>query len=181
MADFETLLYEEIDGVAWVTMNRPEVHNAFNLAMQAELKSVWQGMRHNDDVRCAVLTGAGEKAFCSGIDRAETMGHWTSEDDVGTSDAPVTVGGHSSTPWHFDDPGDNIGPKANDLWKPVIAAVNGMACGGAVYLLGEGGFIISAEHATFFAPPRSFCLTPCFQALHILQQMPVCENLHVSL
>ena len=75
MAEFETLLYEEIDGVAWVTMNRPEVHNAFNFAMQAELKSVWRGMRHNDDVRCAVLTGAGEKAFCSGIDRAETMGH----------------------------------------------------------------------------------------------------------
>ena len=52
----------------------------------------------------------------------------------------------------FDDPGDNINPKANDLWKPVIAAVNGMACGGALYLLGESDIIIAAEHATFFDP-----------------------------
>src|SRR5256714_2220062 len=129
-----------------------------------------------------VLTGAGDRAFCTGIDRTETMGRPAGDPNVAargsTDDLRV---GEIGTPWHFDDPGDNIGPKANDLWKPVIAAVNGMACGGAVYLLGEGGFIISAEHATFFAPPRSFCLTPCFQALHILQQMPVCENLHVSL
>src|ERR1700704_3964299 len=100
MAEFETLLYEEIDGVAWVTMNRPEVHNAFNLAMQAELKSVWRGMRHNDDLRCAVLTGAGKKPFGPGTARAETMGHWPSAEDVGTSEEPVPVGGHSSTPWH---------------------------------------------------------------------------------
>jgi len=181
MAEFETLLYDEIDGVAWVTMNRPEVHNAFNFKMQAELKSVWQGMRHNDDVRCAVLTGAGEKAFCSGIDRAETMGHWTSEDDVGTSDAPVPVGGHSSTPWHFDDPGENIGPKSNVLWKPVIAAGNGMACGGAFYMLGEVEFIIAADHATFFDPHTTYGMTACFESMHMLQKMPLHEIMRVAL
>ena len=74
----------------------------------------------------------------SGIDRSETMGHWESLDDVraAASGAPG-VGGASSTPWHFDDPGENIGPKSNDLWKPVVAAINGMACGGAFYILGE--------------------------------------------
>jgi len=57
--------------------------------MQAELKSVWQGIAPQRRRRCAVLTGAGEKAFCSGHSTAaETMGHWTAEDDVGTSDAP---------------------------------------------------------------------------------------------
>ena len=52
MADFETVLYEETDGVAWVTLNRPEVHNAFNFQMQEELKSIWRGLRTNDDVDC---------------------------------------------------------------------------------------------------------------------------------
>jgi len=51
MAEFETLLYDEIDGVAWVTMTS-EVHNAFNFKMQAELKSVWQG--HAPNGRLAV-------------------------------------------------------------------------------------------------------------------------------
>ena len=73
-SDYETILYEEKDGVAWVTLNRPDVHNAFNAKMQHELRDMWRAQRANDDVRCIVLTGAGEKAFCTGIDRTETMG-----------------------------------------------------------------------------------------------------------
>jgi enoyl-CoA hydratase/carnithine racemase len=186
VADYETILYEEVDGVAWVTLNRPEVLNAFNFRMQAELKEVWRGLRSNDDVRCAVLTGAGDKAFCTGIDRGEAMGGWEGADDVGGTRAtgPGTAGGTGSagsTPWHFDDPGDNIGPKTNDLWKPVIAAVNGMACGGAFYMLGEVDFIIAAEHATFFDPHVSYGMTACFESMHMLQKMPFGEIMRVAL
>jgi len=180
VADYEMIEYEEVDGVAWVTLNRPQVLNAFNLQMQAELKDVWRGLRRNDDVRCAVLTGAGDKAFCTGIDRAETMGGWEGADDVGGTQATGT-GASGSTPWHFDDPGENIGPKTNDLWKPVIAAVNGMACGGAFYMLGEVDFIIAAEHATFFDPHVSFGMTACFESMHMLQKMPFGEIMRVAL
>src|SRR5947209_11211126 len=71
MADYDTLLYEEKNGVAWVTLNRPDVHNAFNARMQQELRNVWRSLRRNDDVRCIVLTGAGDKAFTTGIDRTD--------------------------------------------------------------------------------------------------------------
>jgi 1,4-dihydroxy-2-naphthoyl-CoA synthase len=136
MPDYETLLYRETDGVAWVTTNRPEVHNAFNFTMQDELKDVWQSLRRNDDVRCVVLTGAGDKAFCVGIDRMEAMGDWSDESDIALA-APTRDGATSSvTPWHSDDPGDNISPKSNDLWKPVIAAVNGItACFESMHML----------------------------------------------
>ena len=182
MPEFETLLYEETDGLAWVTLNRPEVHNAFNVQMQQELKSLWRGLRQNDEVRCVVLTGAGERAFCSGIDRSETMGHWESLDDVRAAAGGATgVGGASSTPWHFDDPGENIGPKSNDLWKPVVAAINGMACGGAFYILGEVDIVIAAEHATFFDPHTTFGMTACFESMHMLQKMPVHEIMRIAL
>jgi enoyl-CoA hydratase/carnithine racemase len=181
MADYETLLYNEVDGVAWVTMNRPDVHNAFNFKMQEELKDVWQSLRSNDDVRCAVLTGAGDKAFCVGIDRTEVMGGWSDESDVASTPSTGTGARSSATPWHFDDPGDNIGPKSNDLWKPVIAAVNGMACGGAFYMLGEVEFIIAAEHATFFDPHVSYGMTACFESMHMLQKMPFGEIMRVGL
>src|SRR5581483_5994241 len=180
MSEFETIQYAEGDGVAWVTLNRPEVHNAFNLKMQEELKQVWRGLRSNDTIRCAVLTGAGEKAFCAGIDRQETMGDWSSEDDV-TGTSATGTGGASDTPWHFDDPGENIGPKTNDLWKPVIAAVNGIACAGAFYMLGEVDFIIAAEHATFFDPHVSFGMTACFESMHMLQKMPFGEIMRIAL
>jgi enoyl-CoA hydratase/carnithine racemase len=181
VADYETISYEEVDGVAWVTLNRPEVHNAFNFRMQDELKDIWQGLRRNDDVRCAVLTGAGDKAFCVGIDRNEIMGDWESADDVVGQQATGTGGVSSATPWHFDDPGDNVGPKSNDLWKPVIAAVNGMACGGAFYMLGEVDFVIAAEHATFFDPHVTFGMTACFESMHMLQKMPFGEIMRVAL
>ncbi len=173
MPQFETLLYEENNGVAWVTLNRPEVYNAFNVRMQRELYDLWRGLRRNDDVRAIVLTGAGEKAFCTGIDRTETMGEAKPEGE--------RLVGSGTTPFMFDDPGANIGPKSCDLWKPVIAAVNGMACGGAFYMLGEVEFIIAAEHATFFDPHVTYGMTASFEPMHMLQKMPFHEIMRLSL
>lgn len=179
MPDYETLDYRDEGGVAWVTLNRPEVHNAFNRQMQRDLRALWRGLRHNDDVRCVVLTGAGDKAFCTGIDRAEQMGSGGATGDaLDTDDHRI---GSGSTPFHFDDPGDWIGPKTNDLWKPVIAAVNGMACGGAFYLLGEVEFIIAADHATFFDPHVTYGMCASFEPIHMLQKMPFGDVMRMTL
>jgi enoyl-CoA hydratase/carnithine racemase len=175
--EFETLLYEEQDdGVAWVTLNRPDVHNAFNSLMQRELHTLWRALRRHDPVKCIVLTGAGDKAFCTGIDRMEQMG----DEHDGTTD-PDVVGSGGTTPFMFNDPGDNIGPKSCDLWKPVIAAVNGMACGGAFYMLGEVEFIIAAEHATFFDPHVTYGMTAAFEPIHMAGIMPFPEIMRLSL
>ena len=173
--DYETLLYEEKDGVAWVTMNRPDRLNAFNSLMQRELHDCWRKLRRHDDVRCVVLTGTGEKAFCTGIDRMEQMGGQHDE-----STDPDVVGS-GSTPFMFNDPGDNIGPKSSDMWKPIIAAVNGMACGGAFYMLGEVEFIIAAEHATFFDPHVTYGMTAAFEPIHMHDRMPFGEIMRLSL
>ena len=172
---FETLLYEERDGVAWVTLNRPDRMNAFNSLMQRELHDLWRGLRRHDDVRCVVLTGAGDKAFCTGIDRMEQMGG----DADATTDPEVV--GSGSTPFMFNDPGDNIGPKSCDLWKPVIAAVNGIACGGAFYMLGEVEFIVAADHATFFDPHVTYGMTAAFEPMHMAGVMPFGEIMRLSL
>ena len=177
MSSYETIDERIEDGVAWITLNRPEVHNSFNRAMQRELRAVWRDYRRNDDVRCVVLTGAGDRAFCTGIDRSEQMGDARPE---GIDDGDQHIGAWS-TPFHFDDPGDWIGPKSNDLWKPVIAAVNGMACGGAFYMLGEVEFIIAAEHATFFDPHVTYGMCATFEPIHMLQKMPFGEVMRMSL
>jgi enoyl-CoA hydratase/carnithine racemase len=173
--EYETILYEERDGVAWVTLNRPEALNAFNSLMQRELRDCWRSLRRHDDARCVVLTGAGDRAFCTGIDRMEQMGG--AADD--TTDADVV--GSGSTPFMFNDPGDNIGPKSCDMWKPVIAAVNGVACGGAFYMLGETEFIIAAEHATFFDPHVTYGMTAAFEPIHMAGIMPFPEVMRLSL
>jgi enoyl-CoA hydratase/carnithine racemase len=178
VADFDTLLYEERGNVAIVTLNRPEVQNAFNQQMQDELRQVWRSLRTKPDIGAVILTGAGERAFCTGIDRTESIevGYLSQRKN---QDEPRT--GQVTTPFMYNDPGSNINPKANDLWKPVVAAVNGMACGGALYMLGESDIIIAADHATFFDPHVTYGMVAGFESTHLLQKLPLGETLRVAL
>ena len=177
---FETLGYEEDNGVARVTLNRPEVYNAFNAVMQRELRTLWRALRRHDDVRVVVLTGAGDKAFCTGIDRNEALGGAVGDVTVGEDGESVHVGA-GQTPFMFDDPGEDLGPKTCDLWKPVIGAVNGMACGGAFYLLGEVDFIIATEQATFFDPHVTYGMAASFEPLQMSGRMPFGELARLTL
>ena len=177
---FETLGYEEDNGVAWVTLNRPAVYNAFNAVMQRELRTLWRSLRRHDDVRVVVLTGAGDKAFCTGIDRNEALGGAAGDNAVGEDGETVHVGA-GQTPFMFDDPGEDLGPKTCDLWKPVIGAVNGMACGGAFYLLGEVDFIIATEQATFFDPHVTYGMAAAFEPLQMTGRMPFGELARLTL
>jgi enoyl-CoA hydratase/carnithine racemase len=172
--EYETLIVTLDEGVATVALNRPEVRNAISEVMQRELRDVWTKFRYDDDVRCIVLTGEG-KAFCTGIDRGEAV----SEDNTDAM-AEGNFPGYP-TPWVYDDPGRDVGPKSCDLWKPVIAAVNGMACGGAFYMLGETEFLIAADDATFFDPHVTYGMTAAYEPTHMLTKMPFPEIMRVSL
>ena len=148
--------------------------------MCRELETVWGALRANDDVRVAVLTGAGDRAFCTGMDRSEVRPDWG--DSV--PDQPRSGGEDEimvASPFMYDDPGRFLGPRACDLWKPVIAAVNGMACGGAFYMLGEVDFIIAAEQATFFDPHLTYGMPTTFESMHMLQRMPIGEISRLAL
>ncbi len=161
--EFETLLYREENGVAYVTLNRPEVQNSFDYVMIDELAELWQALRWEDSVRCVVLTGAGEKAFCTGNDR---------------STIPFDV---KWDPYTYDDPGLTIGPRVNRMWKPVIAAVNGTAAAGAFYLLGQVDFIIAADNATFVEPHVTYAMPAVYEPIEALAKMPFGEAMRMAL
>jgi enoyl-CoA hydratase/carnithine racemase len=160
--DWEALGYEVADGVATVTLDRPAHLNSFDTTMTRELHALWRGLRFDEAVRVVVLTGAGDRAFCTGIDRGDVI--------------PQPSG-----PWMMDDPGLSIGPKTADCWKPVVAAVNGMACGGAFYLLGEVETIVAAEHATFFDPHVTYGMTAAFEPILMRARMPFGEIMRLTL
>jgi enoyl-CoA hydratase/carnithine racemase len=140
---------------------------------------VWLSLRKNDDVRAVILTGAGPKAFCTGIDRHESIDEYI--EDPRHENRPEEEAGLVSTPFMFNDPGARILPKQNDLWKPIVAAVNGMACGGAFYLLGESDVIIASDNATFFDPHVSYGMVAGFETTHLLQKLPFGEMLRIAL
>lgn len=158
-----TLQYEVTRGVAQVTLDRPDVHNAFDTVMEDELQAVWRHVRTDDDVRAVVLTGSGTRAFCTGMDR---------------SGIPVE---QEYNPFTYDDPGRKLGPKSQGLWKPVIAAVNGMACGGAFYLLGECDIILASADATFFDPHVTYGMTASFEPILLTRRMAFGDLVRMTL
>ncbi len=165
--DFTTIRFEQRGAVGWVTLDRPERYHAFNQVMCDELAGLWADLRSDDSVRVVVLTASGDKAFCTGIDR-----------EFVPSEGGAT---YDFSPFRYDDPGLALGPRSNRLWKPVIAAVNGMACGGAFYLLGEVDFIIAAEHATFFDPHLTYGMPAVYEPLSMMRRMPFGELMRMTL
>lgn len=149
-------------GVAVLTLDRPAKLNAIDEALAAELSSAWRAFRFDDSVRAVVLTGAGERAFSTGLDR--------------TTETP-----QPASPYMVDDPLLRIGPKANDLWKPVVAAVRGMACGGAFYLLGEAEFVVADETATFFDPHTTYGMVSAYESVYAAHRMPYGEAARTAL
>ena len=167
-----TVEIDEAAKVAVVTLDRPEAYNAFSPTMQEELKATWRAFRSDDRVNAIVLTAAGDTSFCVGIDRNEAEFTNMAGDSrlYGTSNN-----------FMYDDPGDDLGPKSCDLWKPVICAVNGMACGGAFYMLAESDIIIAADHATFFDPHVTYGMAAVYEPMKMLQNMPLGEVLRMTL
>ncbi|MEV6664760.1 enoyl-CoA hydratase/isomerase family protein [Streptomyces nigra] len=149
-------------GVAVVTLDRPGRLNALDLATRDELVAAWRRMRFDDTVRAVVLTGAGERAFCTGLDRD-------------------TVVPQPDSPYMTDDPLLRAGPKSNDLWKPVIAAVRGMACGGAFYLLGESDFLVADPTAAFFDPHTTYGMVSAYESMLMALRMPYGEAARMAL
>lgn len=164
--DFETVRFEVKDRKAYLTLNRPDRYNAFNHQMQLELREVWERCKVDKDVRVVVLTGAGDKAFCTGIDRNQGTGPYTWEREY----------------WQREDPSFYLSPKVCRMWKPVICAVNGMACGGAFYFLGDADIIIAAEHATFFDPHVTYASTAVIEPIMLMKRnLPFGEILRMVL
>ena len=130
----EFVRYEKRDHIAFITMNRPDVMNALHPPAHEELDGCWNDLAADDDVRVVVLTGAGDRAFSAGNDLK-----WTAQHGV----PKMPRSGFAGITSRFD------------LWKPVIAAVNGVALGGGLEIALACDVIVAAEHATLGLPePR---------------------------
>jgi enoyl-CoA hydratase len=150
---FDNLLLERDDAVALVTINRPQVLNALNLATLDELRRVILDLKRDDSVRAVILTGSGEKAFVAGADVNELA-----------AQTPLAGREHALSGQHVLDLIENMG-------KPVIAAINGYALGGGCELALACTLRIAADTARLGQPEVNLGILPGYAGTQRLPRL----------
>ena len=161
--ELQTLLYQKEGAIAYITMNRPEVHNAYNLRMCDELRQVWMDFRDDDNLRVAVLTGAGDKAFSTGLDAKEIVEKPIESPSLSYAGVPMLTA------------------RDFQVWKPVIAAVNGICCAGGWHFISDADIVICTEEATFFDVHVQVGLVNPVEAVDLMSKIPPGEVLRMVL
>ena len=150
---FETLLYEKRNGIGYVTVNRPDKLNALNRKVMDELDECLGALQKDDEVRVAILRGAGEKAFVAGA-------------DISGIAAQTPLEGKAMA-----EHGQEILDRIENLGKPVIAAVNGYALGGGCELAMACTLRIAAENARFGQPEVKLGIIPGYAGTQRLARL----------
>ena len=148
--------------VATVTLNRPDVLNAFNRQMCEEIRDVWHVIKADTRVNAVVLRGAGDRAFSAGLDVNEDFGQ------------PELL-------WNHDDPGEFLSPKWQKLWKPVVCAVHGMCTAGAFYFLNEADVVICSDDATFFDSHVTYGMVSAIEPIGLMRRIGLGDTLRMAL
>ena len=160
---YKTILYETSgDHVATITLNRPDVLNAFDRRMCEEVRDAWGRVKDDASVHAAVLRAAGDRAFCAGLDTKKPYGQ---PDDV----------------WNHEDPGELLSPKWQKVWKPVVCAVHGICTAGAFYFLNEADVVICSEDATFFDSHVTYGLVSALEPVGLMRRVGLAETLRIAL
>ena len=163
-ANFATIRYE-VDAaarVATVTLARPERLNAFNRTMCEEVREAWRRVKADAGVNAVVLQADGDRAFCAGLDVTEPFGQ---PDDV----------------WNHADPGEYLSPKWQQVWKPVVCAVQGMCTAGALYFVNEADVVICSDDATFFDSHVTFGMVSAIEPVGLMRRVGLGETLRMAL
>jgi len=168
------LLYEKTDGIALLTMNRPERRNALSPRMVVELAEAWRDFRDDSGARVAILTGAGDRAFCSGADLGLLI--------------PLFTGARKpENDWdeRLVSERDLLGTallRTFELYKPVIAAVNGYALAGGTEILQGTDIRLAAPEASFGLSEAQRGIVPAGGSLVRLQrQIPFAKAMEILL
>lgn len=160
---FETITYSVSDDrVATITLNRPEVLNAFDRRMCEEMRAAWQRIKADAQVNAVVLRAAGDRAFCAGLDTKSSYGQ---PDDI----------------WNHEDPGELLSPKWQKMWKPVVCAVQGICTAGAFYFVNESDVVICSPEATFFDSHVTYGMVSALEPVGLMRKIGLGETLRMAL
>jgi enoyl-CoA hydratase len=155
-SSYETLRVERRGPVGWLINDRPDQLNAMSSQMRDELGVAWRELDDDPDVRVIVHTGEG-RAFQTGVDVSEIASDGVGMERYRKSMEDFDI---HFTAWH------------QQVWKPVITAVNGICAGGGFHWVADADIVIAASDAQFFDPHVSIGQVVSLEAIGLIRKMP---------
>lgn len=159
------VLYERRNGIATITIDRPERGNSLAPAMQKIFRAIWADVRDNDAIRVAIVKASGEKHFCTGFDVAEAGGDDASDVFV---DAPLSQSVHWS-------------PYQNGVWKPVICVVTGLCVGGGLHFVVDSDIVVASRNAAFTDTHVNVGMVGAVENIGLAKRLPLGAALRMTL
>jgi enoyl-CoA hydratase/carnithine racemase len=154
---WQTLVVERRGPVGWLIFDRPEAANAMNATMFGEIEQAWLELAADPDVRVIVNTGNG-RAFQTGVDVVQVA---RDKDALRRYSRQTRDAALRFTAWHLG------------VWKPVIAAVNGVCAGGGLHFVADADIVIAASDATFLDPHVSVGQVVAYEGIALARKSPM--------
>lgn len=160
------LIYSVADGIAIITINNMERANSLADGSMAALKAIWGEVRENPEIRVAIVTGAGERHFCTGADIRRLERRATGK--AASSNLPLD----QAVTWS---------PYQNKVWKPVICAVNGLCNGAGLHFVADSDIVVAASSVAFMDTHTSVGQVGAIENIGIAKRMPIGSALRMTL
>lgn len=163
-APLEGVRYDKRDdGIAIVTLDRPDRGNSFHDGMAPVLRAIWEDVRRDQAVRVAIVTGSGERHFCTGA-------------DVGAAADAGSVGGNGplADEVHWT-------ARQNGVWKPVIAAVNGTVAGGGLHFVVDADIVVASANVQFLDSHVNVGMVGGLENIGLAKRLPLGTALRMTL
>jgi E-phenylitaconyl-CoA hydratase len=158
------VLFEKDDHIATITLNRPERGNALTSSMGARLREIWSEISSDPWIRCAVVTGAGARHFCTGADL------------VNAAETGRVSGGYGPATHEV-----NLTPRQNDVWKPTICAVNGTAAGAGLHFVVDSDIVVASSSASFLDSHVNVGMVGAIENIGLAKRLPLGTALRMTL
>jgi E-phenylitaconyl-CoA hydratase len=161
---FDGFTYDKQDHVAWIVINRPKRGNALLPEMHEAMSRIWSDVRDDPQVRVAVITGAGDRHFCTGAD----VGAIADRGRVSQNRGPA---------------GNELfwSPRQNGVWKPVLCAVNGSCLGAGLQFVADADIVFSVPGAEFVDTHVNIGLVGGVENAALAQRLPIGTVLRMTL
>jgi enoyl-CoA hydratase/carnithine racemase len=161
---FEELLYEKDGHIAVVTLNRPNYGNALSGGMATRMRAIWDDIKDDPTIRCTIVTAAGERHFSTGAD----VNSVAASGRVGSGLGRIT----HEVRWSS---------RQNDVWKPTIAAVNGLVNGGGHHLVVDADIVVASTNAAFMDTHVNVGMVGAIENIGLAKRLPLGSALRMTL